>query len=231
VSASRPLVWRKTIVESTLDPIARLVAHTLSVYLNSKGVAYPSRGELAAGSGLGVRTVDRALRRLEAAGFLDVERTRGGGYGENKNTNRYRVTLPVTASERRRDEWPDEKVTASERSSHGVREVESQCRQRHTKTFKTSKTTALDAAGVVVDATASAEPENPAEGRAELLSVVDVLRAAAAGNLPLDDCTECGRRLPLVNSVVCIPCAACLAAADISDDLRGSVDLGRDGRR
>jgi hypothetical protein len=159
MSASRPLVWRKAIRESDLDSTARLIAYTLSTWLNGKGRAYPSREEIAAGAGVGVTTVDRALRRLEEAGFLDVERTRGGGYGDNKCTNTYRVLLPVKASQRCRDEWPGDGVTASNRPSHLPKQAESQSHQRHPKTLKTSKTS--PAAAAAPSSGAARRPRTP----------------------------------------------------------------------
>jgi hypothetical protein len=138
VSASRPLVWRKAVRDGEdLDRTALLVAHTLSTYLNGEGAARPSRELLAKGSRSSIDTVDRALRRLEAAGYLEVERTLGGGYGDDKHTNTYRVKLPGTASQDRRDEWPadaghsrtgaavEEGVTAAKRPSHGRKKAES----------------------------------------------------------------------------------------------------------
>jgi hypothetical protein len=227
VTASRPLVWRKAIRESTLDASTKVVLYTLSTYLNGEGVAYPSREELAAGASVSITTLDRAVRRAEAAGFVDVEHTRGGGYGENKRTNHYRVTLPVTASQRRRDEWPDDEVTASNRPSHGLKQAESQSHQRSPKTLKTSKTATPNAAAASDGAAGSAEPDARDASPTEAFEAIDTLRAAASRPLPIDDCDKCGKRLPLIDGEVCVPCAAREIAAWIADDLRGELEQAR----
>jgi hypothetical protein len=249
VSASRPLVWRKALRnDGAIDRTALLVAHTLSTYLNGRGVANPSRETLAAGSRLSADTVDRAVRRLEQAGYLEVERTRGGGYGDNRHTNTYRVWLPATAPWARLEEWPDDEshgrtgaavaggVTAAKTASHGRKQAESQPHGCGPKTMKTSKTAAPGAAAAFEGAAADAETENPTEAKRELFRAVDVLRSAAAQNLPVDNCTECGERRPLLNGLACIPCAARIVAADIADDLRSELERARadpsqDGRR
>src|SRR5215218_9293065 len=95
-------IWRDAVRDDDqLNSTARLVAFVLSTYVNGSGLAYPSRGTLAAGAGLstGLRAVDRALSSLELAGFLAIERSRG------RSSHRYTLTLPATAHEVRRSEW------------------------------------------------------------------------------------------------------------------------------
>jgi DNA-binding transcriptional ArsR family regulator len=87
----KPILWRKAVRDSGLDPRAKLVAFTLSVYMNGAGECWPSKEALAENTGLGLRTVDRAILRLEAAGYLLIER-RGGRH----KTNRYSARNPVT---------------------------------------------------------------------------------------------------------------------------------------
>jgi hypothetical protein len=109
---SRPVVWRDALRESGLDATARHVAHVLSTYMDGRGRCWPSRETLAAAVGLSVRTVERAVQRLEAVGWLRVERTEGGRH----RTNTYEALLPQTASQRRRLEWE----TASSTTGNGV---------------------------------------------------------------------------------------------------------------
>jgi hypothetical protein len=71
--------WRDRVRDAPdLDTTATVVAMVLSTYMNGEGRAYPSRATLAAGAKLRQpRTVDRAIRDLEAAGLLIVERSKG----------------------------------------------------------------------------------------------------------------------------------------------------------
>ena len=73
--------------DSDLDRTAKLVAYTLSTYMDSNGSAVPSKATLASGAGLGSgkRAVDAAIDRLEAGGFIEISRSRGG------NSNNYRA--------------------------------------------------------------------------------------------------------------------------------------------
>ena len=70
--------WRNFVRDSGVDPTARLVAFVLSTYMARNGNgAYPSRRTIAKGAGIGVRAVDAAINRLEAAGLLAIERSKG----------------------------------------------------------------------------------------------------------------------------------------------------------
>jgi hypothetical protein len=73
------VVWQREVRDSTLDKTAKLVAHTLATFMDRDGVAWPSKDTLARGASLGSgrRAVDAAIDRLEAAGLLEVERTKG----------------------------------------------------------------------------------------------------------------------------------------------------------
>jgi Helix-turn-helix domain len=97
---SLPAVWRDAIRESELDPTARHVAHVLSTWMNGRGVCWPGRETIAEGTGYSVRTVERAVARLERDDWLRVER------GVGQRSNRYFALLPVVASESRHQEWP-----------------------------------------------------------------------------------------------------------------------------
>lgn len=76
----RPLVfeWRVGIRESSLGPLAKLVAYTLGTYMHADGTnAYPSNRTLAASCGLSVRSVQNELARLEDAGWIVANAPRG----------------------------------------------------------------------------------------------------------------------------------------------------------
>jgi DNA-binding transcriptional MocR family regulator len=84
------VLWLTAITGSSLDSTAKHVALQLAMFMNGKGVCWPSKARLVDTTGYGDRTVDRAIRRLEQAGYLIVNRTRG------RTTNRYRALNPVT---------------------------------------------------------------------------------------------------------------------------------------
>lgn len=75
---SIPAHWRNAIRDSDLDRTTKLVAYVLSTYMSRAGEAFPSKGTLAAGAGLGNRrSVDVAVDKLEASGFVTIVRSRG----------------------------------------------------------------------------------------------------------------------------------------------------------
>lgn len=82
------LAWRVAVRDSDLDATAKHVALTLSVYMNRRGIAWPSRVSLAAGTSRTIRTVERAVARLEQAGFLVVARSTG------RRSNLYCAVIP-----------------------------------------------------------------------------------------------------------------------------------------
>lgn len=72
--------WQTTIVRSTLSPMAKYVALTLSVYLEDDGWVGgdgPSSEELATATGRHRSSVMVALRELRDLGYLRVDS--GGG--------------------------------------------------------------------------------------------------------------------------------------------------------
>jgi Helix-turn-helix domain len=88
------LDWRKALRDSPIDQTAKLIGLVLDTYANGSGECWPSRQTIAKGASCDVRTVDQALRRLEARGFLDVRRSKG------RSVNRYYL-LPQPNSEPR----------------------------------------------------------------------------------------------------------------------------------
>jgi hypothetical protein len=87
-----PRYWRDAIRDSELDRTAKLIAYTLSTWMNGQAEAFPGKDALADRAGVDVRTVDRALHRIEAAGFVRVRV--GGG---RARTNRYEGITPAEA--------------------------------------------------------------------------------------------------------------------------------------
>ena len=75
MSGLSPLArWRNAVRNSDVDATAKLVAYTIGTYMDANLVAWPSRQTIAAGASLGkgLRSVDAAIDRLEAAGLLQV---------------------------------------------------------------------------------------------------------------------------------------------------------------
>jgi helix-turn-helix protein len=67
-----PTRWRLWIREDPwLDSKTKHVAHAQANYMdNETGIAYPSRQTLADDTGLSIKSIDRASRKLEEAGYL-----------------------------------------------------------------------------------------------------------------------------------------------------------------
>ena len=85
----KPSLWRDAIRDSGLDRTAKLVAHTLSSYMNGAGDTFVGKETVRTGASLSsVRTVDEAVNRLERAGYLNVRRSTGG------RKNHYIATTP-----------------------------------------------------------------------------------------------------------------------------------------
>lgn len=88
----RPLAaaWRNAVRDSHLDTTAKAVALVLSTYMNSLGAAFPSKRTLAAGATLSsTRSVDAAINRIEAAGLLEIVRSKG------HRSNSYLAIVPA----------------------------------------------------------------------------------------------------------------------------------------
>jgi DNA-binding transcriptional regulator YhcF (GntR family) len=162
VSRSKPLVavWRDAVRDTPardLDATAKHVAMTLSTWMNGRGRSYPGRRSIADGCSVSVKSVDRALKRLEDAGWVEVERTTGG----KGRTNTYTATLPQTASESRRSEWQ----TASSRTANGDSESSNGVTGTTRKRLK-----ALESGGANADRPlrGSAAPEEECPGCGEV---------------------------------------------------------------
>jgi DNA-binding transcriptional MocR family regulator len=82
----KPHEWRWAIRDAPIDATAKVVAWALDSRMNGTGECWPSKAQLAADTGLDKRTVDKAMRRLELAGFVTVRQ--GGGRG---HPNRYAI--------------------------------------------------------------------------------------------------------------------------------------------
>ena len=84
----KPIVWREAIADSELDATAKLVAHTISTYMNGAGDSFPGKDSIARRASLGKRAVDRAIDRLDAKGYLHVQRSKG------RRPNHYWAAVP-----------------------------------------------------------------------------------------------------------------------------------------
>ena len=70
------------VFESDLPATDRLVMLSLADHANDDGLCYPSVGRLTRRTGLGERTIQEAIRRLQKSGLLDVQKN-GGPKGVN----------------------------------------------------------------------------------------------------------------------------------------------------
>jgi DNA-binding MarR family transcriptional regulator len=74
----KPFLWHKAVRDSELDPTAKHVGHVLGTYMNTAGDTFVGKKTLANGASLkSVRAVDGAIARLEAAGYLEIQRSKG----------------------------------------------------------------------------------------------------------------------------------------------------------
>jgi len=128
------VVWRDAVRDSEeLDRTAKLVALILSTYMNGHGFAWPSQKTLAAGASLTTaRAVPGAIRRLEVAGFLAIEWSRG------RTSHSYTATLPTTANAVRRSEW------ATANAPHATANADASNRER--RSHESAESRALHAA-------------------------------------------------------------------------------------
>jgi hypothetical protein len=86
--------WRNALRDAEeLDRTALLVGLVISTYMDGNGRAYPSKATIASGCrlGSGRRAVDGAVDRLEKAGYLSIERSKG------RRSFIYTATVPATS--------------------------------------------------------------------------------------------------------------------------------------
>jgi Helix-turn-helix domain len=84
------LKWQLALRDSRTDSTAKHVGLTLALRMDTEGHCWPGRERIATETGYDVRTVVRAIARLEAGQWLRIEK--GGG---QRKTNHYWATLPV----------------------------------------------------------------------------------------------------------------------------------------
>lgn len=107
VRKRHPAIWRDAVADSDLSATEKGVAHAISTYMNKSGYAYPGRETIARRSSFSIRTVDKAIKQIERAGFLKVTRVSGG----NGKTNSYQARLSETANALRHNEWATANLT------------------------------------------------------------------------------------------------------------------------
>jgi hypothetical protein len=84
-------LWRDSVCNSDLDSSAKLVALVISTYMGKDRLtAWPSRATIASAASLTVRTVERAIRRIEQSGLLKIVWSDGG----NNRPNLYAAAFP-----------------------------------------------------------------------------------------------------------------------------------------
>jgi hypothetical protein len=111
VSRTFLMRWRDHIRDSDLSSSAKLVAHTLSTYMDASGHAFPSRETLASGCSLAGRTVYAAINELETAKLLTVHRSR------SRRGNRYWATGAEFFGQ-----GTGQSVAGTRQSTHGTRQ-------------------------------------------------------------------------------------------------------------
>lgn len=88
--------WQATIRAAVLSSSEKLVAHTLATYANPDGTSiFPGIARLAVDTGLGYRTVRRALKRLRDAGLIEKVRS---GASRRSQSDEYRL-VPIGEAE------------------------------------------------------------------------------------------------------------------------------------
>lgn len=86
--------WLELIWKTELPSNSKYVASYLRTYMNMKrDLCWPSVGRISKETGLSEQTVRAHIKRLEAAGWLEVDRSEGGHSG---TTNRYKASVPDT---------------------------------------------------------------------------------------------------------------------------------------
>jgi DNA-binding transcriptional ArsR family regulator len=86
--------WLELIWKTELPSNSKYVASYLRTYMNMKrDLCWPSVGRISRETGLSEQTVRAHIKKLEAAQWLEVDRSDGGHSG---TTNRYKATVPVT---------------------------------------------------------------------------------------------------------------------------------------
>lgn len=90
--------WRSAVCDSTLPPVTRHVALTLSLHMNERGGScFPSLATLARETGLHEDTIKVHLRSLRQTGWLQVEHDRAVRGRGTRNT--YTATVPTRGAE------------------------------------------------------------------------------------------------------------------------------------
>lgn len=86
--------WLELIWKTELPSNSKYVASYLRTYMNMKrDLCWPSVGRISKETGLSEQTVRAHIKRLEASGWLEVDRSEGGHSG---TTNRYKASVPDT---------------------------------------------------------------------------------------------------------------------------------------
>ena len=99
MSRSFLLDWRNRLRDTkrpALDVSAKAVGFVLSTYANADGSCFPGLEKIGDGASLSSKSAGLAVSRLQRAGFIEVQRSKGRG------SHRYKLVTPkeVPGSER-----------------------------------------------------------------------------------------------------------------------------------
>jgi DNA-binding transcriptional MocR family regulator len=99
-TAKTPLFrWRESLCASELSATRRLVALVLSMHMNAVGGScFPGIATIARETGLGRRTVIRALQDLQTSGYLTVVERGGTARSGKPKSNSYQARVPSTGA-------------------------------------------------------------------------------------------------------------------------------------
>jgi hypothetical protein len=157
--------WRNAVRDSDLlDSKAKLTALTMATYMNSGGHAWPAKATLAAKTGLGTRTIDRAIKELETFSFLLVDHADGYRRGGNS----YQAAIPnsVTLTDLNASLTTANSVNGDSQMRHGgARKHLESNRKRATTASVTAEVAKSQNSGVANSPAAAAERWFEATGR------------------------------------------------------------------
>jgi hypothetical protein len=167
--------------------------------MSGGGVCYPNRHTIATATGYAVRTVERAVTRLERQGWLRVER------GAGRASNQYTALLPVVASESRHREWLVA-TTATRSGDSDDRSGDTRVARKQLKAAESAGSAAAALSGYA----AAPEDECPRCRRIRPLVTPDYIHCAecAAGAVEMGKCRGCAEHGPLIADGYCAECAA-----------------------
>lgn len=87
-----PVNWLELIWTSDLESSSKYICAYLRTYMNAKNaMAWPSMARITKDTSLTKNTVIKHIKKIEAAGWLEVDRSKGG---HSQTTNHYKIAIP-----------------------------------------------------------------------------------------------------------------------------------------